>query len=244
MAIESTADVITIIQTAVLNKVLRWFYELDYQFRSKDIHVRRFGPVGIQAEMQAVPPSGVDSHFSFQWYGTEGNKSAQQIQQMISLLGVIQKIPPDQMNGRKVDAGPILEAACNATFGPRIAPKVLIDQTHMLTISPDQENNMLDQGFTVPVSPMDNDSEHIQAHTQDMMTKGDPHGNKMVHVQQHTVQIQAKSPPVQPPSAGGPPQGGGNRPGSQAQAPTGPQQQPGAVSPDSLASQGAMPRQK
>ncbi len=229
VALEGTADVTTILETAVFSKLLRWFYELDYQFRTKDIHVRRFGPVGVQAEMQAIAPIGVDTHYTFKWYGSEGQKSAQQIQQMISFLGVIRSIPPEQMNGRKVDAGPILEAAAESIFGPRLAPKVLIDQTHALTISPMQEDQMMSQGFNVPVSPMDNDVEHIQDHTQDIATKGDPHGNKTVHLQQHTMQMKMKTqPPAQQMGAGGP------KPGAQQQGPTGPQQPNGAVRQDAM----------
>lgn len=230
VALESTADVVTILENSVLNKMLRWFYELDYQFRTKDVHVRRFGPVGIEAEMQAVPPIGVDTHYTFKWYGTEGQKTAQQIQQMISFLGVIQKFPPEQMNGRKVDAGPIIEAAANNIFGPRIAPKVLIDQTHMLTISPDIENTMMTQGFNVPVNPMDNDVEHLKSHTQDITINGDIHGNKTIHSQKHTEQMKAKTAP--PPQAQL--QQGGPQAGAQPQAPTGPQQPPGAVRTDQM----------
>lgn len=230
VALEGTADVITILESAVFNKLLRWFYELDYQFRTEAIKVRRFGPVGIQSEMQEVPPTGVDTHYHFKWYGSEGQRSAQQIQQMISLLGVIRGIPPEQMNGRKVDASPVIEAAVLATFGPRIGPKALIDQTHMLTINPQEENNMMNQGFNVPISPMDNDVEHIQAHTQDISQNSDKFGNKTVHVQMHTAQMKAKTAP--PPQAG--PQMGGARPGAQVQGATGPQQPSGAVRQDAM----------
>ena len=161
VALEATADVVTILETSILNKLLRWFYEMDYQYRDKDIHVRRFGPVGIQAEMQAIPPVGVDTHYTFKWYGTEGNKSAQQIQQMISFLATLKGIPPEQMNGRRVDAGPIIEQASNSIFGPRVAPKVLIDQSHMLTVEPEVENTMLVEGFSVMTSPSDDHQKHI-----------------------------------------------------------------------------------
>jgi hypothetical protein len=239
VALESTADVVTILETAVLNKLLRWFYELDYQFRDKDIHVRRFGPVGLQAEMQAVPPVGVDTHYTFKWYGTEGNKSAQQIQQMISMLNVMKSLPPEMLNGRKIDAGPIIEQAANATFGPRVAPKVLIDQSHMLTVSPHDENEMMFNGFCPSVQPMDNDQEHIQSHMQAAKITGDPTGEYRIHIQQHMDQMQQKSAPA----AGAPNAAlGGPRPGGQVQPPTGAQNPAGAVHPDEM--QGAMPRDR
>lgn len=238
VALEATADVVTILETAILNKLLRWFYEMDYQFRDKDIYVRRFGPVGIQAEMQAVPPVGVDTHYTFKWYGTEGNKSAQQIQQMISMLNVIKSLPPDMLNGRRIDAGPIIEQAANTTFGPRVAPNVLIDQTHMLTVPADKENTLIAQGFSVMVQPMDNDAQHIQSHQQAAMLTGDQTGEFRVHIMNHMQAMQRKSPQGQ----SSPPQGAGPRPGGQVQPPTGPQNPPGAVHPDQM--DGSMPRDR
>ncbi len=238
VALESTADVVTILETAILNKVLRWFYELDYQFRDKDIHVRRFGSVGVQAEMQQVPPVGVDTHYTFKWYGTDGTKSAQQIQQMISMLNVMKGLPPEMLNGRKIDAGPVIELACNVTYGPRIGPKVLIDQTHMLTIDPMEEDRMLINGFAVTVQPMDDDVKHMKLHMEAAEATGDPSGLIRVHIMEHQKQMQAKQAPQGQPGA---PQGG-PRPGAQAQAPTGPQQPAGAVRPDAM--NGSMPRER
>ncbi len=233
VALESTADVVTILETAILNKLLRWFYEMDYQFRDKDIHVRRFGTVGLQAEMQAVPPLGVDTHLIFKWYGTEGNKSAQQIQQMISMLNVMKGLPPEMLDGRKIDAGPIIEQAANVTFGPRVAPKVLIDQRHLLTMSPEEENIALLQGFCVKTSPRDDHPSHIRSHQQAALQSGDPTGELRVHILEHETDMkQAQQMAAMPP--------GGPRPGAQAQPPTGPQQPPGAVPQDQM--QGAMPR--
>ena len=236
VAMLSTADVVTILEAAVLNKVLRWFYEMDYQFRDKDIHVKRFGSVGIQAEMQAVPPMGVDTHYTFKWYGTEGSKSAQQIQQMISLLNVMIGLPPEMLNGRKIDAGPIIEQAANVTFGPRVAPKVLIDQSHMLTIDPKEENVAMLQGFAVHTSPYDNHPEHIREHQMAAMISDDPSGAIRLHIQEHENDMRAMQGQMQP-------QIGGPRAGAQAQAPTGAQNPPGAVHQDQM-QDGAMPRDR
>lgn len=238
VALESTADVVTILETSVLNKLIRWFYELDYQFRTKDIHVRRFGSTGVQAEMQAVAPIGVDTHYNFKWYGTEGNKSAQQIQQMISMLNVLKGIPPEMLAGRKIDAGPIIEQAANVTFGPRVAPKVLIDQRHMLTLDPASEDEMLVLGFSVEVQPLDDDVKHIKSHTEAARLTGDPSGMIRVHIQAHQKAMQAKQAQQGPQQPGQ----GGPAPGAQAQAPTGPQQPPGAIHPDQMP--GGMPRDR
>jgi hypothetical protein len=240
-ALASTTDAVTIIETAILNKLIRWFYELDYQFRDKKIMVRKFGTVGIQAEMQEIEPFSVDAHYSFKWYGTEGNKTAQQVQQMISLINVMKEIPPEQLGGRKLDLGPALEHICNSTFGPRIAPKVLIDQSHMLSLDPIEENSMMSNGFIVSVQPMDNDAEHLRIHMAAADETGDPTGNIRVHIMEHEEQMKAKQPQIQ--QIQGPNGAGGPRPGAQAQMPTGPQQPPGAVHPDQMEGP-TMPRER
>lgn len=232
VALESTADVVTILETSVLNKVLRWFYEMDYQFRTKAIHVRRFGPVGVQAEMQAVEPVGVDTHYTFKWYGTEGTKSSQQVQQMISLLNVMKSLGPEMLNGRKIDAGPIVEQAANVTFGPRVAPRVLIDQTHLLTMPPEEENMSLIQGFSVKTSPTDPHQQHIRVHQQAALKTGDTTGVIRAHIAEHEMDMKQMQQAQAQAAQGGP------KPGAQAQPPTGAQQPPGAVHPD----QGGVPR--
>lgn len=237
VALESTSDVITILETSILNKLIRWFYELDYQFRTKDIHVRRFGPVGAQAEIQAIPPLGVDTHYTFKWYGTEGNKSSEQIQQMISLLNVMTGLPPEMLGGRRIDAGPIIEQAASATFGPRVAPKVLVDQAHQMKMDAHEENLMLSQNFEVQVRDQDDDSAHIKIHAIGAAETGDPTGSYQMHIQEHIaakqkkMAQQAQNAPQQPLAPGG---GGssGPRPGAQVEAPTGLQNPPGAIHPD------------
>lgn len=239
VALEATADVVTILETAVLNNLLRWFYELDYQYRDTHITVQRFGPVGVQAEMQSVAPVLVDTKYTFKWYGTEGQKSAQQIQQMISLLGVISKMPPEQLNGARINALPIIEAACLSTFGPRIAPTVIINDQHDLSISPHEEDSLIWDGFPVMVHPADDDVKHLQIHQLAAQMTGDPTGNFKIHINDHIKQLKKKSPPMQPPPSAQagppPPQGGGpTRPGAQVGGPTGPQQPAGAVRPDQM----------
>jgi len=241
VALEGTADVVTILESSVLNKLLRWFYEMDYQFRSKAVTVRRFGPIGIQAEMQEIPPIGVDTHYTFKWYGTEGQKSAQQVQQMISLLNVMRELPPDQLNGRRIDAGPIIEQAANATFGPRVAPKVLIDQRHSLTINAAEEDLMMAEGFCVKVQPMDDDVEHLREHMAFAKESGDPTGEIRVHIQEHMQQMQAKQAQMSQ-QQGGQQAIAAPRPGSQVESPTGPQAPAGAIHEDQM--QGVMPRER
>ena len=118
VALESTADDISLIQEGVLSRLLQWFYELDYQYRTQEVTVKKFGSLGLQADMEQVAPSQTRQRFQFMWYGSEAFKAAQQVQQMISWTNVLKEIPPQMLNGRKLDMGPVLEYISEVTYRP------------------------------------------------------------------------------------------------------------------------------
>lgn len=251
VALESASDNTTIIQEGVFSKLVEWFYELDYQYRTEAITVKKFGELGLQATMDQVEPLQVRSRYEFKWYGTEGFKAAQQVQQQISWLNVLKGIAPQQLNGRKVDLGPAIEAINGTILGPRIAPHVLVDQRHQLTMMPDLENKLLGNEFPVQVHEMDDDQAHIQSHFQhfENIFKIPPElleGSNIArlvkgHILEHIKSAKAKAQAAmgaQPGQMGGP---GQPRSGAQAQAPTGAQNPPGAVHPDNMPT--AMPQQ-
>lgn len=242
VALESTADSTTILDHGILSPLLRLFYEFDYQYRDKALMIRQFGPMGMQAYMQQIPPAQVGKQYDFAWFGVEGAKSAQQIQQGISLLNVLSKIPPQLLNGRKLDAGPLVDQLALDTYGPKLASKVVIDQRHQLTVPPQLENEMLIGGFKVPVQPNDDDVAHLQSHKAALGLMGDEHGDLRQHMMDHLMQLTQKQ------KQGGGPQGvpqiGGPRPGAQVQPPTGPQNPPGTIHPDNMQDPNAMPRQR
>lgn len=245
VALESTADAVAIIEGSILSPLLELFYEFDYQYRSYAMTVRRFGPMGIQTEMQQIPPAEAGAHYQFKWFGVEGAKNAQHIQQGISLLNVLSKIPPNMMNGRKLDAGPLVDQLALDAYGPNLASKIVIDQRHQLSINPKLENEMLVDNFKVPVQPHDNDIEHIISHKAAMQMTGDPSGLIRQHIMEHIMQLQAKQAHgggVGAPPQGAQPQPQGPRPGAQVQPPTGPQNPPGAIHPDNMRDAHAMPR--
>lgn len=247
VALEATASAVTIIQNGILDKLLEWFYDLDYQFRTKPITVKKFGQVGIQADMQQVEPFQTRERLTFAWYGAESFKATQEIQGMISWANVLRGMPPQMLNGRTVDLGPVLEYVSEMTFGPRIAPKVLIDERHKFSMSPTEEDALMDNLFPVQVHEGDEDMQHIQVHTQHFGVTGgdmgDPDRLKRGHILEHIKQLKekaAKAQGAQQPTQGQPGQAGMPQPGGQAQAPTGVQNPPGAVHPDQMAT--GMPR--
>lgn len=246
VALESSADNVALIQEGVLSELLQWFYELDYQYRDEAVTIKKFGQFGLQATMDQVEPFQTRERYEFRWYGTEGFKAQQQVQAMISWANVLQGLPPQVLNGRKLDLGPVLEYISEVTFGPRIAPFVLIDQRHQLTMSPETENQLIHSGFPVQVHEMDNDQEHVQSHFmdfRDMLQLPRPllEANTVArlakgHILEHIKAMKAKSMAAQGAQPGqmGAPGPGAPRPGAAAQAPTGAQNPPGAVSPDNM----------
>lgn len=238
VALESTSDEIAILES-VLSKVLEWCYDLDYQYRTKPITVKKFGQMGLQATMDQVEPFQTRQRYLFRWYGSEATKAAQQVQQMISWGNVLMKMPPQMLNGRKVDLGPMIDYINEVTLGPRIAPKVLIDKRHQMTVDPMLENELMRNMFPVQTHSGDDDPQHIQAHLAEYQVAPSEllKGHILMHIQQLKEKAAEAEAPKQLPAPGA---GGGPRPGAQAQPPTGAQQPAGAVHPDQMPM--AMPR--
>lgn len=231
VALASTADQIAILE-AVFSRVLEWCYDLDYQYRTKDITVKKFGQLGLQATMDQVPPFQTRQRYTFRWYGAESTKATQEVQQMISWGNVLKGMPPQVLNGRKVDLGPMLEYITEITCGPRIGPHVLIDQRHQLSVDAETENELIRNQFPVQTHEMDNDVEHLKIHLPEM--QANPSEYMKGHIIEHIKQLKEKSAQAQGGAQPQLPAPGGPRPGAQAQAPTGVQNPPGAVSPDQM----------
>lgn len=214
-ALASIGDVVKRYENDVMNKVIEWIYELDMQFREDDLWIAIEGEHGVQAKLQKVAPQQVNERYHFKWIGADQNMGAQRVQQMIGMMNVIRGIPPAQMNGRRLDVGPIIDFAAQATFGPTMSQNILIDERHKATIPPDIENEMLLNNLPVTPSLMDDDIQHIQAHQQAAARTGDPAGAFRNHMMLHMQALQKKQP--QPPQgqqgAPGPKGPGGGQPG-------------------------------
>jgi hypothetical protein len=235
VALESVNDNISILE-AILSQLLEWCYDLDYQYRTKAITVKKFGQLGLQASMDQVEPFQTRQRLTFKWYGVEATKAMQQVQQMISWGNVLKGMPPQLLNGRKVDLGPMLEYITEVTCGPRIAPHVLVDQRHQLSVDFEMENELMENMFPVQVHDMDDDVAHIQAH----MAKYQQHpieyikGHILEHIQQLKKKAAAQQQSALPAPGGQGGAGGAPRSGAQVQPPTGAQNPPGAVHPDQM----------
>jgi hypothetical protein len=242
----STADAVSILEESVFTPLVQRIIWYDHQFRDKAITIRTYGQAGLQAEMQEIEPLQMNTAYYFKWYGLEQTRSTQQMQQQIATMNVLRGIPPEMLPDRKLDMVPIVERMIENTFGPRLAPKIFKDLRQELTVDPELENLMLEQGMPADVHPMDDDQKHIQAHMQGM-SNGDPHGTFRAHIMAHQNQMKLKmAPPPQAPGAPGTPGAGQPgvagvpQPGGQPAGPRLIKQPPGAVRPDAMPT--AMPR--
>jgi len=127
-------------------------------------------------------------------------------------------------------------------FGPRLAPLTFRDARMELSVDPMRENEMLQEGFVVPVHKMDDHMAHMQAHKQALVA-GDPHGTVKVHMMAHMQAMQAQQ--MEHAQQAGPqpvPAPGGPKGGAQPQVPRGGQQPPGAIHADRMQDPSAPPR--
>lgn len=249
----TTADAVTIIEEGILTPLIQRFLLYDTQFREDDLLIKSFGPMGVQAVMEEVPPLQYNKTHSFRWYGVESSRNAAQTQVQIAMMNVFNGVDPTRYKGYELDLRPLMAQLAENAFGPRLAP-LTFKQITNTSIDPKIENDMLEQGFQVHVHPPDDDPAHTQAHLQAMQETGDPSGVFAEHIQEHQMQMQAKAqaaaaqqaPQGLPgvPGGAGPGVAGTPAPQGMVAGPNMGKGPPGMISADSLPAAGAveMPR--
>jgi hypothetical protein len=234
----TTADAVTNIEDEIASPLLQWFVYLDHQFRSKEITVRAFGPVGLRANMETIEPIQMGRRFEFRWFGVEAARNAQQMQMQMAGINVIKGIPPQMYPGYELNLAPVITQFVENLFGPRLSGEIFQDLRKKLTLEPQFENMLLEAGYDLPVQPMDNDQEHMKAHMELAQQTGDPSGVIRVHMIKHQMNMQKKMQAQQMQQQqilqGGPQQQGGPRQGGRSTVPRGGQKPPGAVPQDQL----------
>ena len=223
----------------ILNPLMELMFEYDAQFRDEELTVMTQGEIGIKAKMEVIPKFQWGERYFFQWTGTSFTMNTARIQQQISMMNVLRGIPPQQLNGLRLDVTPILENLVDNTYGVELGSKILIDERNMHTVPPEIEDEMLLNGIMVETHQADDDAAHITVHQAAAQKSSDPTGLMRTHIQKHMKQMQVKREAASPP----PPQGqqgvpggaapgvaGTPRPGSQV-APQRPMQQPAGAIP-------------
>lgn len=239
-AMATIGDVVKRFELGVMNRIMEWFYDLDLQFRDEDLAVMIDGEHGAQSIIEKIPPQQVGHRYWFKWLGADKAMGAQNNQQLISWMNVLRGLPPQVLNGRKLDLGPMIDFLNEAICGPTMAQNVLIDERHKISIPPEMENEFLVNNLPAFVSPLDDDVKHIREHQQGAQVTGDPTGRFRLHIEEHIKAIQAKQ-QQQPqkgqpgiPGGAGPGVAGTPRPGAVPAGPRNGQNPPGAISADSM----------
>jgi len=249
----ATADAVTNIEDEVFSPLLRWFVDLDHQFRDKALTVRQYGELGLKVNMIDVPPINSGTRYEVRWWGIDATRSAQQMQQQIATINVIRGIPPDMMPGYKLDLVPVIQQLVENTFGARLAPQIFKGIKDKLSIDPQLENKMLLMGLTLPVHELDDDQQHMLAHMEAMQESGDdPTGAIRAHMLFHREQMNKKAQVAMQgmqgtgapgaPGGAGPGTSGTPRPGAQPGQARGGQNPAGAIHQDRLQGPDVAPR--
>ncbi len=208
-AMATITDSVRLFQYRIMDELLDWFFALDQQYRTDDLLIENMGDIGVQAKLQRIPPQQVSQRYIFKWVGMDQSMGIQKVQQMLGFMNVLRGMPPQAMNGLTLDVTPIIEYASGIILGPHIAPKVVIDQRHKMSVDPHVENEILHNNMMVKVSPMDNHMEHIQVHQELARQTGDPHMNIRMHIMEHMAAMQAMAQQHAPQGVpGSPPEGG------------------------------------
>ena len=243
----TTSDSVTVLEEGILTPLLQRMVELDHQYRDKDLTVAQYGAMGRRANMEDIPPVQFNRHYQFKWLGVEAARQQQQIQQQIAAVNVVRGIPPEQLQGRKLNLVPVVESLIENTFGPRLSPLIFPPIEDEMPVPVAEENMMLSEGFKVPVHMMDDDDQHIQAHMMAMKTNGGEGAKQFqthiwLHMQQKAKKQQAQAAAQQMamqgapgvPGGAGPGVAGTPRPGAQPGQQRPAQQPPGAIHQDRM----------
>ena len=243
-ALATIGDVVKRFEFGIMNKIMEWFYDLDLQFRDEDLAVMIDGEHGMQSIVEKIPPQQVGHRYWFKWLGADKAQGAQNNQQLISWMNVLRGLPPNVLNGRKLDLGPMIDFLNESVCGPTMAQNVLIDERKRISIPPDMENEFMVNNIPAFVSPLDDDVEHIRSHQEAAKITGDLNGQYRRHIEDHIKAIQMKQqqqmPKGQPGipgslTGGGPPGVAGSpRPGAIPAGPRNGQNPPGAINADQM----------
>ncbi len=200
-------------EEAMLNPLVERLMEYERQFRTLSVLVIMRGEIGVKAKMEQVNPQQFGERYRLQWAGTSIIKGQQLNQMRIAWMNVLRGVPPQQLNGRKLDVTPILEMGTEDLFGPELTQKILVDERNMFTVPPDVENEMMHNNLPAQVHEADEDQAHIVSHMSAARLTGDLQGRFRAHIAAHTMAMQGKLQRQMGQMQGAPGVPGGAKPG-------------------------------
>lgn len=202
---EAQTDVIEVvrnIEVAVMEPFLGKAYKLTEQFLDRDILLRIQGADGATMIEKAVGVADIIGDYEFSWLGSTRVLNEQvRGQQMIGFLGMLGKVPPDQLASQGVEIGwadLIRDVAEIGLSLPHTSVmKYIRDKVKKVSIDADIENQLFEvgRGDEVVVSEADNDEEHGVSHARYLTSPDTPEDVKpkvLKHLQAHAASAMAK----------------------------------------------------
>ena len=114
----TTANAVTGIEEGILTPMISLWMEMDHQYRTEAITIQTYGELGQELAMEEVDPIQMDVKYVYRWFGVEQVRNAQQMQQQIALMNVIQHIPGQLYAEHILDVSGILVDQVDAAWGP------------------------------------------------------------------------------------------------------------------------------
>lgn len=244
-----TSDAVITWENAIGTPLIERFALYDAQFRDDEMVIRSSGEMGVNVETVTIPPLQIGHRWTFRWRGVEATRAVQRIQNQISAVNVMGQMaqnPSIKAQGYEINLVPMVRILAENAFGPRLAPEIFVNKQKQQSLDPELENQMLEEGHRVPVSPQDDDAKHIAAHQQAAQGVVGAMEKQafVIHIAMHNAQMQQKAAAqrmqqmmAQNPQLAQQMMGGGQpgapRPGANVQPPRrGPQQPAGMIHPD------------
>jgi hypothetical protein len=238
-------------EEGIFTDLMSWFVDLDYQYRDKETTARHYGLMGKRAILEAIPPQQTRTRYSFEWAGMQMARNAQQFQQQIGFINIARGVEPLlAKEGKQLQIGVAIEKAAMGIFGPHVGPQIILDLRESMSVDAEFENELLDQGFDLPVHVLDDFQAHMRAHMQGKQQTGNPSYD--IHMRRHIIadgikrqaQMQAQQQAGMQGGQQGQRPSRGGAPPRQGAMPAGPQLvkgPPGAIHPDQMPRAGAVP---
>ena len=184
-------DVVETLEDQVYKPFLYKTHVLAWQCLDRDLVLQIASTEGAPMAERKITVQDIVGDFEFTWQGaTSAMNSQVRANQMITYLGMVSRIPPEQLaqEGIRIRIGHLLKTIWTEGFQLPQADRVIEEINKMTTIDPRIENDLfkLGRGEDVVVSEADPDDEHLKVHKMGLQTlTGDQAQLLQKHMQGH-----------------------------------------------------------
>jgi hypothetical protein len=243
-ALLQVKDVVENVEQGIMNEMLDWMFSLLQQCMDRDLILRVEGTDSAAVLETTVSRDSLIGNYDFEWLGSRFNFNQNvRTQQMLNFIQILARVPPEFLaqDNARVDWKYLLREIWSTGFGDKEAQLIIKDINPTRAVDAKIENELFTagRGADVTVSPMDDDMQHAQLHTQFLQTEGrmlppEQQQELIQHIQRHAASFAMKQQQQQQAAeqaalqqqmalaGGGAEPGGGGVPGNGAGTPGGP----------------------